>query len=133
MQDIFPLQHTRRICSMAHISSTCNVPVARGLTKHTHWQKRPTVGKTDIGNEHNETRNATSGKMLRSARRSVATHAVSELPLDGSICLPPQEHEFIEHFARQCRYTPPPEFSLTGKVQVVALSQAPSPAFVLDE
>ena len=38
-------------------------------------------------------------------------------PLDGSICLSPPETEFNEQFARQCRYKPPPEFSLTGKVQ----------------
>ena len=54
-------------------------------------------------------------------------------PLDGSICLSPQEIEFNEQFARQCRNKPPPEFSLTGKVHVVAVSQAHSPAFVLDQ
>ena len=36
-------------------------------------------------------------------------------PLDGSICLSPQETEFNEQCARPYRHEPPPEFSLKGK------------------
>ena len=52
-----------------------------------------------------------------SSKHSLLMKNTKKQPLDGSICLSPEETEFNEQFARQCRFKPPPEFSLTGKVQ----------------
>ena len=90
-----PTQHMRRICSMAHISNTCNVPEALdmhivtdswvdsgecGLTEHTHIsrsdrQSARLISKTSTTKQEMQT----PGKILRSTRRSLATDAVSEL------------------------------------------------------
>ena len=127
-------QHTRRTSSIAHVSNTCNATVALdmhtvtdtwvhssvgGLTEHTHtyrWSRSAmhrTTRKTTTWNGHHR-KPCSSGIC---AKDDSPRRVFTCLPLDGSICLSPQETEFNEQFARQCRYKPPPEFSLTGKVQ----------------
>ena len=90
--------------SEEHLQNTDDLVVLQCTAR----QKRQQRGRVIIGNP------------VHRAFEQKTTHHVEfsfAPPLDSSICLSPQETEFNEHFARQCRYKLPPEFSLTGKVQ----------------